>query len=386
MLEKLESNGNLTGSLNFVNNWTYFTDPSNPDFEDLTLTGPYAGSVEARMTGSKLRERYNHLVPTGNPMVFWTCSSERDVATANYWADGFFGEDWEDNGKALLRVIPEIAELGGDTLTPGDTCKAYIEDKDTGHDYGYYKLAKWQDVFSKPIAERLRSDVNGVVLSPLEVYGMMEMCGFEILARGTSPWCEVFSHEEWQDFEYARDLLHFYRAGPGNKYANAMGSLWLNATTEIMTKQQQPGLYVSFVHDGDIVPMLASLGIYSGDRCDEEDSRSEQPCLPAHERKDNRMWTTSEIVPMGGRIIFERIRCDRAQPTCNGEPGQDLVRLSINDGIVKLPWCGSEPGGGQWTLDQFQQLVRERGQVAGSFADVCQLDQEAPQRITFLHQ
>lgn len=75
---------------------------------------------------------------------------------------------------------------------------------------------------------------------------------------------KVFTREEWLDFEYARDLLHFYRAGLGIKYAGAMGWLWLNATQDLISQERIGGVYVSFVHDGDIIPVLAALGIYSG--------------------------------------------------------------------------------------------------------------------------
>ena len=63
---------------------------------------------------------------------------------------------------------------------------------------------------------------------------MQQLCGFEILVRGRSPWCDVFTAAEWSAYEYARDVLHFYRSGPGNKYATVMGTLWLNATARLL--------------------------------------------------------------------------------------------------------------------------------------------------------
>lgn len=150
-------------------------------------------------------------------------------------------------------------------MTPGATCLRYIDDKVFGHDQGYDKLALWQDKFAAPIAQRLSAESGGFDFSSLDIYSMMEMCGFEILARGESPWCQVFTNSEWLDFEYARDLLHFYRAGPGNKYAVAMDWLWLNATQGLLLRENTGGVCFSFVHDGDIIPLLAALGIYSGD-------------------------------------------------------------------------------------------------------------------------
>lgn len=124
---------------------------------------------------------------------------------------------------AKLHIIPETSDREADTLAPGDTCLRYIEDKTSGHDQGYYKLALGQQIIRKPTAHRLCAENGRFVFSDMDVYSMMEMCGFEILVRRDSPWCKVFTKDEWLDFEYARDLLHFYLAGPGNKYAGAMG-------------------------------------------------------------------------------------------------------------------------------------------------------------------
>ena len=70
---------------------------------------------------------------------------------------------------------------------------------------------------------------------------MQGMCGFETMVRGQSPWCNVFNSDEWKDFEYARDVNHYYTAGPGNKYAGVMGWPWMNATAELMRKGPEQG-------------------------------------------------------------------------------------------------------------------------------------------------
>ena len=372
-----------------MNNWTYFTNFSNPDFENLTATGPYYGVLQATTPGRKLRDRYLHLKSHDRPTNFWSCSSGRDVATARYFADGFFGPSWESHGVAKLHVIPESFDRGADTLTPGNTCSKYIEDKEYGHDYGYHKLARWQANFTAPIARRLTSENPSLDFSSLEIYSMMEMCGFEILVRGLSPWCDVFTKDEWLDFEFGRDLLHFYRAGPGNKYAGAMGWLWLDATQKLLSATHTGGMYFSFVHDGDIVPVLATLGIYSGDRAAnhriKEDNDAQQPFLPSHRRKRNRAWKTSDVVPMGGRVLLERLQCQ-------GDP-RDLsqsdryLRLLINDAVVPLRASDNDSRDQDLvTMGVFRQLIREKGREVGTFADVCGRSDETGRGITFLHQ
>jgi acid phosphatase len=372
LLDRLQKHS-LEGSLAFVNDWDYFTDPKNPDFEDLTSAGPFAGTRQARDTGGKLRQRYGHLVTGKTPARFWSCSSPRDVETARYFAHGFFGPDWETTGSAELEIIPEEADREGDTLTPGDTCLEYINDLKEGHDKGYGKLEAWQRQFTKPIADRLAHDLAGLTVSHLDVYSMMEMCGFEILARGTSPWCNVFSHDEWRDFEYARDLLHFYRAGPGNKFSRAMGWLYLNATADLLVKEQAQDVYFSFVHDGDIVPLLAALKIL-------DESGPQE--LPTDRMAHDRAWRTSDVVPMGGRIMFERIVCEK--PSGNA---QRHVRLSINDGVSILPSM-SEHAVVPYTMPvgAFWRLIDARLQEFGEYSEVCGLPAGAASRVTFLHQ
>lgn len=239
-----EANVVLNGSLSFLNNWTYFTDRPERDFEQLTRTGPYAGTLQAFTTGVRFLTRYAHLLPQGSRTILWASDSERVIESARYFAAGLFGLDWGDSGRAALEIIPETLDRRADTLTPGDTCLRYLEDTITGHDMGVNMLGVFQEAYIPPIAKRLIEDQDNRELgyfSNLEVYSMQEMCGFETIARGSSPWCDVFTRADWENFEYARDLIHYYRAGPGNPYAGAMGWLWLNATSSLLRSGPDAG-------------------------------------------------------------------------------------------------------------------------------------------------
>lgn len=239
---------------------TDIVDPSN-DFEQLTTTGPYAGNLEAFATGVKLKTRYSHLMGKplagSNKLKYWASGSDRVEATAQYFATGLFGLNLDDS--TTLKVIPELPELGGDTLTPGDTCIRYLEDEIEGHDFGQHQLARFQSHYLKPVAARLERQLSTgkrnvkIRFSDEEIYAMQEICGFETTVRGKSPWCDVFTKNEWESFEYARDLLHFYRSGPGNKFGTVLGSLWWNASAQILASGTKAGpfffsLYVS--HEG----------------------------------------------------------------------------------------------------------------------------------------
>ena len=96
---------------------------------------------------------------------------------------------------------------------------------------------------------------------------MQEMCGFETLVRGSSPWCDVFSHEDWRNFEYARDVIHYYRAGSGNPFGAVMGWLWLNATANLLEAGPGAGtlffsLYRNLIYATEHVGLTAVTPAY----------------------------------------------------------------------------------------------------------------------------
>lgn len=215
----------------------------------LTTTGPYAGNLSAVRTGKKLRTRYSHLLPLqGSPPVnLWASDCNRVIETARYFSAGFFGRD---SSSVKLHVIPETSNLGADTLTPGDTCLNYRVDVDRGHDNGLRQLVNFRSTYLPSVSSRLHKQNPGIIFSNAEIYSMQELCGFETLVRGKSLWCDVFSHEEWLNFEYARDVIHYYRSGPGNAFGPVIGWLWLNATAELLESGPNVGklffsLYVS---------------------------------------------------------------------------------------------------------------------------------------------
>lgn len=140
------------------------------------------------------------------------------------------------------------------------------------------------------------------------------------------------------------------------------------------------------VHDGDIFPLLAALDIFP-----------QIPDLPVSHILHNRTFRTSDIVPMGGRIILEQLVCPAPTDCWSNAPfypnhvycappaEEVFVRVNVNDGIVAIPGCDDGPGR-SCSLEDFIWRVQERGKAAGDFRKVCGLSDEAPDRLTFLHQ
>lgn len=345
------------------------------NLEQLTSTGPFSGSLGSFTTGVRLRTRYAHLLSnilsSALPRTtFWASDSQRVIETAKTFGMGFFGIDWQERHTALLQIISEAESLAADTLTPGRTCPNNRKDLVEGKQKGYDLQKAYVALYTVPIQKRLLEH-TGMNFTDKEIYHMQEMCGFETTVRGRSDWCDVFTQDEFLSFEYARDILHYYRAGPGQKYAGSMGWLWLNATTNLLAKGPDAGpLFFSFVHDGDIAPMITALDIVN-----------DKEHLPITHIATDRTWRKSQICPMGARIIFERLSCQ----VKNAATEEKFVRLSINDGITALPDCQSGPGK-SCPLDQFVARTKKRGEEVGDFKEICGLTGDEADRITFLHQ
>jgi acid phosphatase len=336
------------------------------NLEQLTSTGPFSGTLGSFTTGVRLRTRYKHLLSRarGSPIRFWASDSQRVIETARHFALGFFGIDYASNRTAAIEIISEGHSLGGNTLTPGRTCPNNKKDTLEGQKKGYNMMGHYRATYTPPIRARLLAQ-TGMTFSDQDIYAMQEMCGFETTVRGRSDWCAVFSQDEFLAFEYARDVLHYYRAGPGQKYAATMGWLWLNATTSLLLQGADAGpLFFSFVHDGDIAPMMTALDVINDDEH-----------LPVTHIAHGRRWRKSQVSPMGGRIIFELLACGERR----------FVRLNINDGITALPDCQDGPGR-SCELGKFVERTRRRGEEVGGFREMCGLEEGDAEGIGFLHQ
>lgn len=86
---------------------------------------------------------------------------------------------------------------------------------------GTWYVKRWADVYLKTARERLQRQITGFELSIEDVYTMQLMCAYEVcalhvfmpifrflgfiktVAIGYSKFCEPFTVEEWEGFDYA---------------------------------------------------------------------------------------------------------------------------------------------------------------------------------------
>lgn len=72
----------------------------------------------------------------------------------------------------------------------------------------------WARIYGSPVAARLNSVAPGANLLPQDIPHLMPLCAFETVAtEKKSPFCAIFTQEEFQNFEYYADLEKYYRTG-----------------------------------------------------------------------------------------------------------------------------------------------------------------------------
>ncbi len=69
-------------------------------------------------------------------------------------------------------------------------------------------------VFGPPIAARLNKAAPGANLNATHVFHLLAMCPFESVAKETmSPFCAMFTEDDFRAFEYYGDLEKYYKTG-----------------------------------------------------------------------------------------------------------------------------------------------------------------------------
>lgn len=108
------------------------------------------------------------------------------------------------------------------------------------------------------------------------------------------------------------------------------------------------------------------------------------PHLPTTHIAKDRKWLTSQLMPMGGRIIFERLTCPSTQSSSS--LSEQFIRINVNDGIMPLRNCTSGPGQ-SCPLLEFAEFIRRRGVELGNFEEACGIEKNGDGGVlTFLHQ
>jgi hypothetical protein len=346
---------NTSGELDFMNDWTY-------KLGEEVLT-PF-GRQQLFDLGISIRMKYGFLLKnfteTSTIPVFRTESQHRMLHSALNFAVGFFGLPLE--GSYQQSILIEKHGFNS-TLSPYKTCpNTKIPSKAT-RSLGY--LEEWTSIYLKDAHARLASQLHGYDMTIEDTYIMQQLCAYETVALGYSKFCELFTEEEWEGFNYALDLIFWYDHAFGAPLARAQGVGYVqelvarlthtpiethNSSTNA-TLNDNPvtfplgqSLYVDATHEVVVLNIITALNLTSF---------AVTGPLPADHIPPNRSFRVSELAPFATNIQFQLLSC--------GSVPNPQIRVIINDGVAPLTGVKGcpEQKDGMCPVDTFVEAQKE---------------------------
>ncbi|KAI0001359.1 phosphoglycerate mutase-like protein [Russula compacta] len=310
-----------TGPLTFLNTWVY-----RLGAEILTPLG----RQQLYELGVNVRIRYGDLLKEATDLPVWRTTSE------GLFAAGFFGVQ---TYAASYHQLIEIEASGfNSTLAPYDQCP---NANNAIGNFGVIQSTLWAEKYTVPIIKRLQSFISGVNITATDIIGMQEACAYESVALGYSSFCDLFTEDEWESFEYFIDLDFWYSNGPGNPSVAAQGIGYVsefisrltqtritnfdtsvNATivsSNISFPFKQP-IYVDASHDTIISAVAVALNLTS--------LASSGP-LPTDHIQKNRQWIVTHISPFATNLVAQLLSCPASSSPTH-------IRWILNDAVVPL--------------------------------------------------
>ena len=214
------------------------------------------GQWEMVNSGIDFYNRYSHLSKDFVPFV--RASGQARVAeSAQNFTQGFHKARLEDKAASSSDNFPypivSISEASGsnNSLNHG-LCKSFEDGPVSNISRDAQQV--WIDVFVPPIMARLNRDLPGANLTDSEVIYLMDLCPFHTVASSTgqiSLFCDLFTEEEWHQYDYFESVGKYYGYGNGNPLGPSQGVGFTNELIARMTnKPVQDRTSVNHTLDG----------------------------------------------------------------------------------------------------------------------------------------
>ncbi|RLV91852.1 Constitutive acid phosphatase [Spathaspora sp. JA1] len=358
IVDKLQGySSTLKGDLEFLNYYQYYV--SSEDLYESETTpqnspGPYTGYETAIRAGAAFRAKYGHLYDENKKLPLFIAAYARVYDTALNFATSFLGEKYSED-KINKVVISENATMGLNSLVPRFGCPAFEPNGNQN------LVSKFPTQYLEKIATRFQKDNPNLNITSDDVAQLFQICAYEMNSRGYSPFCDLFSEDEFVTYGYHQDVVFYYESGPGGVHSKLAGSIQLNATLNILKENNpQNKVWLTFTHDTDIELFSSALGLFDT-----------MTPLPVDQVRFYDTYHHVNIVPMGGRFITEKLKCGDTY----------YVRFIVNDAVIPVPGCSEGPGF-SCKLDKFEAYVLDR---IGKFDIVkdCKVPNGVPNSLTF---
>jgi hypothetical protein len=303
------------------------------------------GRQEMVNSGAHFYQRYKSLVAKKTPFVR-SSGQDRVVESANKWLQGFAQAGKKSVGMIDV-TIPEAA--GVNNTLSHEICTSFEEgplDK-----VGDSAQAIWTAKFVPPIQSRINEKL-GANLTQTEIVYLMDMCPFDTLASPTaaiSPFCSLFTEDEWHQYDYYETLGKYYGYGNGNPLGPTQGVGYVNELLARLTEKPVDDntntnhtldsnpktfpldrkVYADFSHDNDMTAIFAAMGLYN--------QTKPLSNTTVQSTKRTHGYSAAWTVPFAARMYVEKL-------SCKGDK-EESVRVIMNDRVLPLDFCHGDKHG-----------------------------------------
>ncbi|POS86449.1 hypothetical protein EPUL_001377 [Erysiphe pulchra] len=281
----------------------------------------------------------------------------RVIESAQNWTQGFHKARMHDlgsvdEGKYPYNILTISEEAGSNNTLDHGLCREFEEGSFS--EIGSSAKGIWASIFIPSIAARLNSNLPGVNFTSENAIDLMSICPFHTVANElghVSPFCNLFSEDEWHAFDYYQTLSKYYEYSWGNPLGPTQGVGFTNELIARMTNKpvndhtstnstldsnpetfpisEKTILYADFSHDNTMIAVYSALGLFN--------STPPLSNTTLEEAKALKGFSTSWLVPFGGRAYFEKMKCANTD--------EELVRTIINDRVVPPVSCKADAMG-----------------------------------------
>lgn len=339
---KNNSDFKASGDLEFLNSWEY--DQGNNILTTL-------GNQQLFDKGARTFFRYGRLFDWDNvdgKFVSRSTTQERMTMSAEYFLIGFFGTNWQKYTNLELLIE---AEGFNNTLAPYDHCP--VNDDISKLGLSDKKASNFLTTYLKNATERFNTQVEGLNFTAKEVFQMQQLCTYEANNLGFSQFCNLFTQQEWEDYEYYLSWTWYNDNFFGAQTGRALGIGWveefknrLTNTTYDPSRQALQNstlnqnstffplnqkLYFDFTHDSVITNIFAALGFDQFKSNFSDTAANPQP------------FDVSTVVPFASQTYFEVIECDsevpsdrHAESSGSNSDAKKYIHIILNDHTLPL--------------------------------------------------
>ena len=292
---------------NYKGNESEFTDEDIDLFKEWKITFNKDDIMKLAEEGEDemidIGERYQSRFPILMPEIydnqiyrFKYTATQRTEESAKNFATGLFGRH------SSYRVQYPEAEHKDPVLRFYKRCQRWRSEVDKNPDSRIEK----EKFLKSNVYKKMLEDVSrriGYQVDHEIVHLMYVMCGFETAwhKNSESPWCRIFSLDEFKVLEFADDLEYYWNDGYGYKLSYEQACPALRDVFNFFMADEGLAVSVYFSHSGTILKLLALLGIAKEDQHLTHDLFS----LYA----ENRAWRTGVIDTFASNIAFVLYNC-----------------------------------------------------------------------------